>query len=114
MIDCLPLWSIYTGEKGRTLGKTSGIKARCYWEHPWETHWEHIGNLKGTCWEQRKNETTQNLKEKKTRHFECMLSLPIVWMKYIFQNCSSPFLGWANTPIINWGYLFYSPLLLIR
>ncbi len=38
--------------KGRTLGKTYGIKARCYWEH----HWEHIGNLKGTCWDQRKNE----------------------------------------------------------
>jgi hypothetical protein len=103
------------------LGKTYGIKPRCYWEYPWETHWEHIGNLKGTCWEQRKNEKkkplapeTQTLKEKKTRHFECMLNLPIVWMKYIFQNCSSPFLGWANTPIINWGYLFYSPLLLIR
>jgi hypothetical protein len=61
MIDCLPLWSIYTGEKGRTLGKTSGIKARCYWEHPWETHWEHIGNLKGTCWEQRKNEKKKPL-----------------------------------------------------
>jgi hypothetical protein len=22
------------------------------------------------------------------------------------ENCSSPFLAWANTPIINWGYLF--------
>jgi hypothetical protein len=28
------------GEKGRTLGKTCVIKARCYWEHPWEIHWE--------------------------------------------------------------------------
>jgi len=40
----------YIGEKGRTLGKTYGIKARCYWEHPWGTHWEpreHIENLKG-------------------------------------------------------------------
>jgi len=33
----------YIGEKGRTLGKTYGIKVRCYWEH--------IENLKGTCWE---------------------------------------------------------------
>jgi len=70
-MECLPLWPTYIGEKGRTLGKTHGIKARCYWEHPWGTHWEHIGNLKGTCWEQRKNEKTplppptQNLKGKK-------------------------------------------------
>jgi hypothetical protein len=28
---------------------------------------------------------------------------------FSFQNCSSPFLAWANTPIINWGYLFYNP-----
>jgi hypothetical protein len=38
------------------LGKTYGIKVRCYWEHPWGTHWEPDGNfvenLKGTCWEQ--------------------------------------------------------------
>jgi hypothetical protein len=39
-MECLPLWPTYIGEKGRTLGKTYGIKARCYWEHPWETHWE--------------------------------------------------------------------------
>jgi len=34
------LWPNYIGEKGRTLGKTYEIKARCYWEHPWETLWE--------------------------------------------------------------------------
>jgi hypothetical protein len=53
-IKHLFLWPMYIGEKGRTLGKTYGIKARCYWEHPWGTHWEpkeHIENLKGTCWE---------------------------------------------------------------
>jgi hypothetical protein len=37
-MECLPLWPTYLGEKGRTLGKTYGIKARCYWEHPWGTH----------------------------------------------------------------------------
>jgi len=47
-MKCLPLWPTNIGEKGRTLGKTYGIKAKCYWEP--------IGNLKGTCWEQRKNE----------------------------------------------------------
>jgi hypothetical protein len=57
-MECFPLWPTYIGEKGRTLDKTYGIKASCYRKHPWKTHWElreHIGNLKGTCWEQRKN-----------------------------------------------------------
>jgi hypothetical protein len=36
MLSC-PLWPTYVDEKGRTLGRTYGIKARCYWEH--------IGNL---------------------------------------------------------------------
>jgi hypothetical protein len=48
-----------------------------------------------TFWEQRKNEKnpfppapapTQNLKEKKSRHFECMLSLPIGCMKFLFPK----------------------------
>jgi hypothetical protein len=43
-MECLPLWLTYIGEKGRTLGTTCGIKARCYWEHPWGTHWELEGN----------------------------------------------------------------------
>jgi hypothetical protein len=36
----LSLCPSYIGEKGRPLGKTYGIKARCYWEH--------IGNLMRT------------------------------------------------------------------
>jgi hypothetical protein len=35
-LEWLSLGPTYIGEKGRTLGKTFGIKARCYWEHPWE------------------------------------------------------------------------------
>jgi hypothetical protein len=65
-MKCLPLWPTYIGEKGRTLGKTFGIKARCDWEHPWGIHWEpteHIGHLKGAYREQRKKEKI-NLKEK--------------------------------------------------
>jgi hypothetical protein len=49
----LSLWPTYIGEKWRTLGKTYGIKARCYWEYPWATHWEpkkHIENLMRTHW----------------------------------------------------------------
>jgi len=48
----LPLAHLYRWEGGRTLGIAYSIKARCYWEHPWETHWElrgHIGNPLGTC-----------------------------------------------------------------
>jgi len=43
-MKCLPLLPTYIGEKGRTLCKTYGIKVRCYWEHPWGTHWEPYGN----------------------------------------------------------------------
>jgi hypothetical protein len=42
----------------RTLGKTYGIKVRCYWEHPRGTYWELrecIENLMGTHWELEKN-----------------------------------------------------------
>jgi len=39
-MKCLCLSLRYIGEKVMTLSKTYGIKARCYWEHPWETHWE--------------------------------------------------------------------------
>jgi len=42
---------MYIGEKGRTLGKTYGMKVRCYWEHTWGTHQEpreHIENLMRT------------------------------------------------------------------
>jgi hypothetical protein len=38
-VGCLRLWPSYIGEKGRTLGKTYGIKARCYWESR-----EHVEN----------------------------------------------------------------------
>jgi hypothetical protein len=37
-MEFVPLWPTYLGEKGRTLGKTYGIKVRCYWEHPWRTN----------------------------------------------------------------------------
>jgi hypothetical protein len=36
---------------GRNLGKTYGFDIRCYWEHPWGTHWklgEQLGNMVGT------------------------------------------------------------------
>jgi hypothetical protein len=54
-MECLQLWPTCRGEKGKTLGKTYGIKVRCYWEHLWEL----IGNLKGIYWEQKKNENPE-------------------------------------------------------
>jgi len=97
-MECFPLCPTYIGEKGRTLGKTYVVKARCYLEHPWGTHWEPIENLKGTCWEQRKNEKNHlppppNLKEKKSRHFECMLSITIGCMKFLFSKLSITIFG---------------------
>jgi hypothetical protein len=62
-MKCLPLWPTYIGEKGRTLGKTYEMKARCYWKHPgggtnckhrepnensMGTYWELEGNMLGT------------------------------------------------------------------
>jgi hypothetical protein len=47
-MECLTLWPTYVCEKGRTLGKTYGIKARYYWDDPWGAHWEPIGNMFGT------------------------------------------------------------------
>jgi hypothetical protein len=64
---------------------------------------KHIGNLMGTRWElkgnmlgtkeKRKNPPptplaapTQNIKENNSRHFECMLSLPIGCMKFLFPK----------------------------
>jgi hypothetical protein len=40
-----------TLNEGEDFRQNIGIKVRCYWEHPWGTHWkprEHIGNLMGT------------------------------------------------------------------
>jgi hypothetical protein len=91
-MECLPIWPTYIEEKGRTLDKRCGIKVRCYWEHPPGT----VGNLKGICWEQRKKEKipppsplppSKKLRRKiKSRHFECMLSLPIGCMKFLFPK----------------------------
>jgi hypothetical protein len=75
------------------LGKTYGIKARCYEERPWGTDWElkeHIVNLMGTClelegniqgtrWEQRKNEQNEGT-------LSACFSLPIDCMYFWFPK----------------------------
>jgi hypothetical protein len=78
------------------LCKPYGIKPRCYWEHFGECIWEHFGKLK-IFWEH-----IQNKKKKKTKknsahptplpkgknraQHECMLSLPIGWMQFLFPK----------------------------
>jgi hypothetical protein len=53
----------------------------------------NIGDLKGTKDKRKKiplpppsTPPTQNLKEKKSRHFECLLSLPIGCMKFLIPK----------------------------
>jgi hypothetical protein len=84
------LWAKHVVLKQGVIGNTFG-------EHienmPWE-HRKHIGNLMGTHWKFDGNKgkmkkilfPSQNLKEKKSRHFECMLSLPINYMKFLFSK----------------------------
>jgi hypothetical protein len=86
---------------------------RCYWEHLWGTYWEPIENLKGNMlvtkekWNPPTHPTpTQNLKEKNQGTFRACWAFPLAAWNFYFQNRSSPFLAWANTPIINWGHLF--------
>jgi hypothetical protein len=72
------LWAKHMGLNWGTIGNTLG-------EHIGNlgNYWEPDGNLKGTCWEQRKNEKTSRdpsppkLKRKKSMHFECKLNLPL-------------------------------------
>jgi len=61
--------------------------------------------MKGTCWEQRKKRKksslppkTQNLKENKARHLECMLSLPIGYMKFLFPKLFVTIFGLGQYP----------------
>jgi hypothetical protein len=52
-------------------------------------HWELKGNMLGTKEKRKKSSFPPpsppgKLKRKKSRHFECMLSLPIGCMKFLF------------------------------
>jgi hypothetical protein len=71
---------------------------------------EHVGN-KGKKKKKILPPPPKTQKKKKSRHFECTLGLPIGCMKMLFPKLlvtifGLAFLAWANTPIINWGYLF--------
>jgi hypothetical protein len=51
---------------------------------------------------------TQNLKEKKSRHFKCMLGLPIGCMKFLFQKLFITIFGLGYYPHYKVGVLIYS------
>ncbi len=59
-MECLYLWPNYIGEKWRSLGKTYGIKARCYCEHI-----RNLGNILGTHWELEREHVGNKGKRKK-------------------------------------------------
>jgi hypothetical protein len=69
------LWAKHRGLKQGAIGNTLG---------------EHIGNLLGTKENSKRSSPlsrlTPKLKRKKTRYFECMLSLLIGCMKVLFPK----------------------------
>jgi hypothetical protein len=104
-MECLPLWPNCTGEKGRTLGKTYGIKVRCYWKHPWGAHWEPHGNTLRP-WREHVGNTPPKFKRKKKGTLSACWAFPLAAWSFYFQKHLSPFFARANTPIRNWGYLY--------
>jgi hypothetical protein len=74
---------------------------------------EHIGNLMGTHWELEGNKGKMkkisppppHQHEREKIKALSVHAEPSHWQHEIsmFQNCSSPFLAWANTLIINRG-----------
>ncbi len=85
------------------LGTSLGNTLKEHIRNLMGTYWELNRNIEGTCWDQRK--------KKKLRHFECMLSLPIDGMKFIFPKLS---VTCANSPIIKWVYLFIILIMLLE
>jgi len=115
----LKLWSVPKIEDSMERWSASSLVTRGgLWAKHMGLKWgaignileEHIGNL-GAYWEP---------DGKKGKRKKCpppnffFLKIKALWVhaeplaawNFYFQNCSSPFVAWANTPIINWGYLF--------
>jgi len=108
-----PLWAhLYRWEGEDFKGKTYGMGLM--WGDIGNTLEEHIGNLGkilGTHWELERNmlgtkekfkkiSPTPKLKRKKKNQgtLSACQALPLATWDFYFQNCSSPFLAWANTP----------------
>jgi hypothetical protein len=84
------LWAKHMGLKQGAIGNTLG---------------EHIGNLMGTHWElegnmvgtkdfkKKSSPLNPKHKRKKSRRFECKLSLPIGCMKFLFPKLFGTIFG---------------------
>jgi hypothetical protein len=112
-----PLAHLYRWKVEDFVGKTYGIKMRCYWEQPWGTHWEPHGNLNGNMlgtkakWKKSSPPPpapSPNLKRKENNalwvHAE-----PSHWLHEISISKTVCHHFWpgliAHSPIINQGYL---------
>jgi hypothetical protein len=98
-MECLPIWPTYTAEKGRTLGKTYGIKERCYWEHP-------LGNTLGTHWELDRNMLGTNKKEKKSPLQRIIMS------QSDYQFCNLVYLCCHSIPLKFNNYVQYTNIII--
>jgi hypothetical protein len=98
-ISCAPLAIIFSFyiHGSWTLDKPYGIKLRWYWEHVWKCDGNTLVTRKKFK-ESLPSPPSILQKEKSWTIHECMLSLPIRCTKFLFQNCSSPFYAWDNTP----------------
>jgi len=76
------LWAKHMGLKRGAIGNTIG------------KHIGNLGNIKGTCWEHVGNKGKMKKippRQEKTRaNHECMLSLPIGCMKFLFPKLFVP------------------------
>jgi len=97
------LWAKDMGLKPGVIGNTLGVHIG----NLMGTHWEIEGNIEGTCWEQRKNEKNpppnQNLKEKKSRHLECMLE-PIHRLHVVSKTVGHHFWHGLMVGSMIWGH----------
>ncbi len=88
-------WAKHMGLKGSAIGNTLGNTLNLI-----GTHWElgDKGKMKKFLPSPTPTPTPpQNLKEKKSGHFECMLSLPIGCMKFLCsKTVQFHFWVWAN------------------
>jgi len=88
----LPLAQLYRLKEDnscRTIWYKSEVLLGTPLGNTMRTWWEHVGN-KGIWKKSSPTPPPQNpnpkLKGKKTRHFECMLSLPIGYMNFLFPK----------------------------
>jgi hypothetical protein len=95
------LFSIYTGELnfGQTIWDKTQVLLGTYWGMHLGTHWEQRNKTNNPC-------PPPTHKKQKTGSFmRACWAFPLAAWNFYFQNCSSPFLAWANGRGRNLGYV---------